>query len=208
MNNQELTYSEMVYLFADKFVSQRAKFVNIVNHPGGEKIPVKVLGDLMISSAVLFLERQGYIKLFVKDVKKLVFFNGKDIFADRLKNSSGEVTGIESILLQNISGETKLQKAVYNLLTADDVLPWNPVIEVSKQSLVEKGYINSSKEKKLLGYVTKYSMNKEKVGEAVFSMVEVQDILHEFSSRGDYEMIMGAVKKGISARIEHSSSDD
>ena len=203
-----ITYSEILYLFADKFVTQRAKFANLDNHPGGEKFPVKVLGETMVLAATIFLENKGYIKTSVKDVKKLLLFNGKDVFAERLNEPSIETTGIEQILLQNIQGEVKLQKAVYNLLTSNDVLPWGHIINISKQSLVKKGFISAEQEKRLLGHVTKYRLVPDKVREAEVLINEVETALNGFKSDAKYTSVAKALSRGIASRVEHESSDD
>ncbi len=204
----KLTYSEIVYLFADKFISQRARFANLEHHPGGEKFPVKPLGDLMVLASVLYLEKNGYIKMTVKDVKRMLIFNGKDVVAERLREPSEEITGIEEILLNNIKDATVLQKAIYNLLTSNDVLPWGPIINISKQSLVRKGYISAVQEKKLLGHVTKYSLVADKVREVENMVNELSGELSAFSADSRYSLINKEVVRGISARVEHESSDD
>lgn len=208
MQDQKLTFSETIYLFADKFVTQRARFVNLENHPGGEKFPVKILGELMVIAAINFLEKKGYIRTNIKDVKKLLIFNSKDVFAERTREVSQEITGIEEILLQNISENTKLQTAVYYLLTSDDVLPWGDIINISKQSLVKKGFVRAEQEKKFIGYVTKYFLVPDKLGEVEAYVNDVKASLNDYSRDVKYSFITKAVGKGISARVEQQGADD
>ncbi len=213
MENINLTYSEIMYLFADKFISQRAKLANMEKHPTGEKIPVKPLGNLMATVALVFLKEKGYISLSIKDVKNLFIFPGKDVFATKLKEATSDspdaLSGIELKLLNNIGDDYKVRSAVYYLLSNDETLPWGHIIHISKRSLVEKGYLNTTEEKKLLRTVTKYSINSEKAAAAEALIPVVNKALADFSETGEvYKLSLRAIEGGIASRQEHEDSSD
>ncbi len=209
MENTKLTYSEIVYLFAEKFVSERAKFVNQESHPSGEKYPAKTLGYFMIAAAFEYLKKYGYISIEIKDVKKMILFNGKDVIVNKLKDASAEITGIEHNLLANIKNNTKLEYAVYNLLSADENLPSGHMIAISKDSLAQKGFLTTTEEKKFLGKVKVFSINQEKYSSALSMLPEVETALVNFRNDAQYySTLMDFVKKGVVMREERSDSFD
>jgi len=148
MDNQPLTFSELIYLFADKAVAQRSKFFNHDYHPSGEKITHTPLAQKMVLTALCDLYDKKYISLKEKDVKILFLFPGKKVFGKAEKAQDGHVTGIEKTLLENFSQETEVSKAVYHLLDSDEANPWGQVINISKESLVQKGLLFLEKERK------------------------------------------------------------
>ncbi|KKP69399.1 hypothetical protein A2X44_04580 [candidate division CPR3 bacterium GWF2_35_18] len=204
-----LTYSEVVYFLADKFVSQRSGIVNYEKHPSGQKISVKPLSQKMVMSAVAFLIDNGFISLSIKDIKKLFIFPGKDVFAKRLKEPTPDLSGIEAILLQNIKEETNLEKAVYYLLDNDETSPWGQIIRISKNSLAAKGYLNVTEEKKLILKVRNYSLNNSKMNEVSSFTEKVNSSLIQLSNDKDlFNMIDKAVAKGMAARVEQTDTSD
>jgi hypothetical protein len=205
----DLTFSEILYLFADKTISERSKFVNYDNHPSGEKISVKPLAYKMVTSALAFLVENEYLSLSVKEVKKMVFLSGKEIFGKKIKERGPEVTGIEKKLLDNFKNETEVRKAVYYLLDDDSSSPAGSVIHISKNSLVEKGFLFIEAERKNIFSTKRYLYDEKKINELLPLYEEAENKLKEFIAKEDnYKLIENAVQKGINARQEQSSSDD
>lgn len=202
-------YSEILYLFADQALKDRSRFVNKENHPSGESISVKPLSHLMVSSALAYLMQEGYISLQVKQVKKLFLFPGKAVFGKQIKENDGKVTGIEQVLLNNFQKETDVEKAVYYLLDSDESSPWGQVIHLSKESLAQKGLLNVISEKKFILTVKHFEYDREKI-QSLFPLY--QQVLQQFESFKHsvdmYEVLDKAVKKGLAARVEQSSTDD
>lgn len=204
-----LTYSEIVYLFADKFVSDRAGLVNYDSHPSGVKIPVGKLAEVMVTAAVVYLSEKGLIELAVKDVKKLLLFSGKDIFVKKIKDDDKEVTGIEFGFLNYLKEETKLSKAVYWLLNEDESSPWGQIIWLSKNSLTNKKVLNLEEKAKSIFSAKKYLYDPKILTEYSTDFEKVQKALTEFSKQKEVSnLVSSAVKSGMNARKEQSSSDD
>ena len=205
----ELIYSEVIYLFADKAVSERSRLVNYDAHPSGEKISVKPLSHKMVTAALACLVEKGYVSLSVKDVKKLIFLSGKEVFGKKIKDAGPEITGIEKVLFDNFKNETEVRKAVYYLLNDDESSPWGQIILISKNSLVQKGLLFIEKERKNIFTAKRYLFDENKIKETASLYEAAEKKLAEFSAKTDtYKLVENAVIKGIAARRAQSSSDD
>lgn len=204
-----LTYSEIVYLYADKFVSDRASLVNYDSHPSGAKIPAGKLAEVMVTAAVVYLSEKGLVELAVKDVKKLLLFSGKDIFVKKIKDGGEEVTGIESGFLNYLKEETKLSKAVYWLLNEDESSPWGQIIYLSKKSLADKKVLQLEKKSKSIFSAKKYLYDPKVLSEYQADFEKIRKAIAEFSKQKEvFNLVSSAVKSGMNARKEQSSSDD
>ncbi len=207
MDKTNLTYSEIIYLFADQIVPERSKFLTYDLHPTGEKISAKPLSYKMILAALVYLQDKGLISFSVKEVKKLIFLSGKDIFAKRTKEAKN-LTGIEQILMDYIKKEANVRTAVYYILNDDESSPWGQVINIAKNSLVEKGFLTIEKKQAIFS-AKKYFFNQEKVKEVQPLLENVKKSIVSISSDNElYKLLESAVKKGIDARKEQSTSDD
>ena len=205
----ELTYSEIVYLFADKAVSERSGLFNYDTHPSGEKISVKPLSHKMVTAALAYLIEKGYVTLSVKEVKKLIFLSGKEVFGKKIKDAGQDITGIEKILFDNFKNETKVQKAVYYLLNDDESSPWGQIVNISKNSLVQKEFLFIEKERKNIFSAKRYLYDENKIKEITPLYEEAEKNLTQFSAKADInKLVESAVKKGIASRHEQSSSND
>lgn len=209
-NKVDLTYSEVIYLFAEKAVPERSWLINLESHPTGQKISVKPLSHKMVIAALVYLVDRGYVELSIKEVKKMIFFKGKEVFGKRIKNAGVDITGIEKILLENFKNETEVHKAVYYLLNDDESSPWGQIVALSKVSLAEKGFMLVEKVKKLIFVTDKYQIVESKKNESLSFYEEAKQKLREFTSKNKdlYKMIEKNVVQSIAARMEQSSSDD
>jgi hypothetical protein len=208
-NKTNLTYSEVIYLFANKAVSERSRLVNYDTHASGEKISIKPLSHKMVTAALAYLVEKNYLSLSVKEVKKLIFLSGKEAFGKKLKDAGSDITGIEKVLLNNFKNETEVHKAVYWLLYDDESSPWGQVVVISKNSLVEKGFLFIEKERKNIFSAKRYLYDENKIKEIIPLYEEAEKKLTEFSAKTEsYKLVENAVQKGIAARREQSSSDD
>lgn len=204
-----LTYSEIIYLFAEKAISERSWLINYESHPTGQKISVKPLSHKMVIAALVYLVDRGYIELSVKEVKKMIFFKGKEVFGKQIKSAGTDITGIEKVLFNNFKNETEVHKAVYYLLNDDESSPWGQIVALSKVSLAEKGYMLVEKVKKLIFVTHKYQIVESKKNESLSFYEEAEHKLKEFASKKDlYKMIEKNVVQSIAARMERSTSDD
>lgn len=204
-----LTYSEVVYLFADKAVSERSRFVNYDTHPSGEKISVKPLSHKMVIAALAYLIEKGYIALSVNEVKKLIFLSGREVFGKKLKEAGPDVTGIEKVLLGNFKTETEVRKAVYWLLNDDESSPWGQIVWITKNSLAEKGFLEVEKERKNIFTAKRFLYVGDHIKTVTPVYQQAEKNLEQFYAKADVcKLVKNAVEKGIAARIERSSSDD
>ena len=210
MNNSiNLTNSEVIYLFANKSVSERARLVNYDNHPSNNKISIKPLCLKMVVGALAYLVDNGYLTLSIKNVKKLIFLSSRQVFGKKIKEAGSDVTGIEKILLNNFKNESQVSTACYYLLDSDETSPWGQVVVISKNSLVEKGFLEIEKERKNIFSTKKYFYveNKLKHIDPVYNDTEKNIKL--FSANKDiYRLVENAIKNGIGSRQEKSSNDD
>jgi len=207
--NTNLTYSELIYLFANKAVSQRSKFFNNDHHPSGEKITHTPLAQKMVLAAFCYLYDKKFISLREKDVKILFLFPGKKVFGKAEKATDGETTGIEKILLENFKEETEVSKATYHLLDSDEANPWGQIIHISKDSLLQKGVLFLEKERKNIFTVKRHLYDEKTILPLITQYEDVERRLAEFTKTvPSFQALEKAVKQGIHSRLEQSSSDD
>ncbi len=209
MDTRNPMYSEVVYLFAENAIPERSHFFTFDQHPSGEKISFKPLSYKMVLSALVYLFDKKYITLTVKDIKKLFIFPGKSLFGVKIKEEDLEITGIEKKLLDNFKTETEISKAVYYLLDEDESSPWGQIVTISKDSLIEKNFLEKETERKNIFSTKKYLFSKRSRDDAYNVYREMEYKMEEFSSnRAFFEIAQKAVKQGIDSRIEQTSSDD
>ena len=204
----ELTYSEAIYLFAELSVPDRSRLVNYDPHPSGQKISAKPLCHKMIMGALVYLVEKGYISLSIQNTKKLLFLPDKDIFAKRLKDGGSSLTGIEKILAANIEENTKLNNAVYYLLRDDETSPWGMIVRISKDSLLQKGFLKME-EKRANIFSVKKHLYGEKDRETAREVYEkAENKIKEFTAQNDmYRLSEKVIRKGVASRLEQSSDD-
>jgi len=205
--NTHPTYSEIIYLLADKFCSQRSKFISYDLHPSGEKITSKPLAIQMILGALVYLVKNKYVNLVIKDVKKLFIFPGQDVFMTQNQKLSANVTGIERRIFNNINVETCVNHTVYNLLSEDDSSPWGQIINICKKSLLDQKYLIAG-EKKIFSAQT-YIFDQAKLEEVSKMQREVSEALKLFERDTKlFQLTEKAVIGGMNSRVEHDSSVD
>lgn len=204
-----LTYSELIYLFANKAVSQRSKFFNNDYHPSGEKITHTPLAQKIVLAAICYLYDKKFISLREKDIKILFLFPGKKVFGKAEKARDEEVTGVEKVLLENFKEETEVSKAVYHLLDSDEANPWGQTIHISKDSLLQKGALFLEKERKNIFSVRRHLYDEKTILPLMTRYEDVEKRLAEFEKTApNFQALKKAVDQGIQSRLEQSSSDD
>ncbi|MFC1722388.1 hypothetical protein ACFL0C_01925 [Patescibacteria group bacterium] len=195
------TYSEIVYLFADRFTNKRSLIVHYDKHPSGEKISLKSLSELMVFSAVIYLKENNLITLSVKDVRKMLVLWSKDVFVLKNKEAPRELTGIERKLLSKLSGEMRLQDLIYNLLNRNETLHWTHFIDISKNSLVEKGYLNVKEEKRFMHNIKDFSFGTDRLGALETEYSKVKNSLDAFIlNTEEYQLVTKRINSGIALR--------
>lgn len=205
---QNITYSELVYLLADKLVSERARLFNVDSHFSQEKIATKPLSQLIVTAALAQLVNDGYLKLEVKDVKKLLFFPGKAVFGSRLKKELTQSGSIEYKLWENFFKEIKVADGVYNLLSEDVASPWSAIVTLVKESLVTKGLLTKQKGKTIFSLAT-YALVTNRVNEWQDKLSSIQTEIEKIYVNAEMKkLIITAVDKGVASRKEQPEGSD
>ncbi len=202
-----MTYSQIVYLFADQLVSDRSGFVNYHLHPTGQKISVKPLSELLVLSALIYLIDQKYLSLTVADTKKLFFLPGQDVFVKALKKADPSLAWLESSLLDASQSESKLQKSVYNILGQDDISPWGQIIGLVRDDLAKQGHLIAQQSKRLITFTKKYSFAKDP-SSFQSHLDQFQKALSQFSNTAIFPLVKKAISSGIAKRKETPSGAD
>ena len=161
----------------------------------------------MILGALVYLVKNKYVNLVIKDVKKLFIFPGQDVFMTQNQKLSANVTGIERRIFNNINVETCVNHTVYNLLSEDDSSPWGQIINICKKSLLDQKYLIAG-EKKIFSAQT-YIFDQAKLEEVSKMQREVSEALKLFERDTKlFQLTEKAVIGGMNSRVEHDSSVD
>lgn len=205
-----LTYSEIAYLFADTIVPDRAKLLNYDAHPSGQKIPFTKLAQKMVIAAVIFLSEKGFVQLNVQNIKRLFIIPSRDVFIKKTKDSDNTISGIETTLLNTLdSRETPLSKAIYHLLSEDESSPWGQIVLFSKKSLVEKKVLYIEERAQSIFSTKRYLFSKDGIDQFLPQLTTVKKAIDSLSEQEELSrLITSAVKSGMDARKEQSTSDD
>jgi len=207
MAQVKLTFSEIIFLFADRYISDRAKFINTYSHPSGGKLPVKPLSVTLVLAALAYLVEEGYVTLSVKEVKKLFIFSGREVMITPLKKNGVQLNSLEEIIYTNSGVGASLRKAVYNILSSDESIPWGQITNIVRDAVYDKGFLDVT-EKKFLTVIKSYAIKKNRVSEYEDEFEKAKTALQKFQSNPIYDEVIKAIEKGIADRQEHISSDD
>ncbi|EKD99813.1 MAG: hypothetical protein ACD_22C00171G0009 [uncultured bacterium] len=207
MNNTELTFSELIYLYAQKYVPEASFLQNKEELPNGIKLNVIKLGNLTAEAAFAYLYLNGYIEL-KQDTKKVLGIFPKKIITATRKGDGSNLSSLEKAIY-DLSDSTDVYMIMVRLIGEECTVPWAVVTGFVKESLVNKEfYIKETIVKKIIiEYKTyKYYLNTAKNSNFDKEKAEMDAKLKEFAQKDFYRLLVASVSAGINAQKEKSDT--
>ncbi len=204
----ELNYSELLYLYADKYVSEAGFLQNKEELPSGKKLNIVKLGNLEAEAAFAYLYFNGHISLEFGSKKMLGIFPKKVVVSTKKSDGAG-LTSLEKSIF-DLSEGSDIFMILYRLIGNECSVPWAIVTGVVKESLVNKEFLTREEitKKIIVSFTTyKYHLNPVKSVDLKDKVAEMNGKLKEFSQKDFYKILVQSIESGIKAQKEKPSSD-
>jgi hypothetical protein len=204
--------SDIVYLFGGSF-AKKARLGGAQLVYGGQKVSLSDLGDKLLLAAFADLASKGYVGLETVHEKKLGVFTSRDVAVTRLSSPGEPLHGLEAAIWDNISGDPKSDRVrpiISRITGGTTPNPWNDLVGVAKNGLVEQGYLNIDKEElRFRPDKLHWSANESLILPLEGRADEVKAVLSSLEARDRdlYKQLVESVQKGIKAMVESSDSD-
>lgn len=209
MQNTELNYSELLYLYADKYVPEASFLQNKEELPSGRKLNIVKLGNLLAEAAFAYLYFDSLIDLELTS-KKVLGFIPKKVVVSTKKSDGADLTSLEKSIF-GLSDGLDVSTILYRLVGEECSVPWSVITGVVKGSLVNKEFLTKEEitKKIIASFVTyKYHLNTSKNMDFNDKISEMNNKLKEFSQRDFYKLLVKSIDSGISAQKEKPDSSD
>lgn len=209
MQNTELNYSELLYLYADKYVPEASFLQNKEELPSGRKLNIVKLGNLLAEAAFTYLYFKGLIDLELTS-KKVLGFIPKKVVVSTKKSDGAGLTSLEMSIF-GLSDGLDVSTILYRLVGEECSVPWSVITGVVKGSLVNKEFLIKEEitKKVVVSFVTyKYHLNTSKNMDFSDEISEMNNKLKEFSQKDFYKLLVKSIDSGISAQKEKPDSSD
>ena len=210
MINSKLNYSELLYLQADKYVSEVKLLQNKEELPNGKKLNIVKLGNLEAEAAFAYLYFSGDIDIEIQN-RKILGIIPKKVVVTTKKSSGKDLTSLEKSIFDLSDGKIDVSTILYRLIGDECTVPWSVIVAVTKKSLVEKEYLIEEKiTKKIIVnyYVYKYHLNSKKSYNFKQEVDNMNEKLKEFSNKDFYKLLVKSIDSGIASQKEKADNDD
>jgi hypothetical protein len=204
--------SDIVYLFGDRF-AKKARMGGAQLIYGGNKVNLSDLGDKLVLAAFADLANRGCLGLEAVEEKKLGLLTSRDVLVTRLTSPAEPLYGLEAAIWDNITGDPKKDRVrpIISRITGGTCPnPWNDLVGLAKNGLVEQGYLNVDKEElRFRPDKVHWSANEGLIRPLEGRVDEVKAMLSSLENRDRalYKQLEESVHKGIKAMVESSDSD-
>ena len=204
--------SDIVYLFGDRF-AKKARMGGAQLIYGGNKVNLSDLGDKLLLAAFAGLASKGYLALETVQEKILGLRTIRDLLVTRVKSPAEPLYGLEAAIWDNITGDPKKDRVrpIISRITGGTCPnPWNDLVGLAKNGLVEQGYLNVDKEElRFRPDKVHWSANEGLIRPLEGRVDEVKALLSslETRDRAMYKQLVESVQKGIKAMVESPDSD-
>jgi hypothetical protein len=209
MQENNLTYSELTYLNADKYVPEASLLQNKEELPTQKKVNISKLGNLLSEVAFAYLYFNGHIELKLETKKVLGLFPKKIVISSKKSDGAG-LTSLEKSVF-SLSDNLEASTLLYRLIGEESTVPWAVITGIVKGSLVNKEFLTKEEitKKVIISYVTfKYHLNPSKNVVLTDNITEMNNKMKEFSQKDFYKQLVKSIDSGIRAQIERSDSSD
>ena len=210
MKDSKLNYSELLYLYADKYVPTAGFLQNKEELPDGKKLNVVKLGNLEAEAAFAYLYFNGHINIEIQN-KKILGFIPKKVIVSTKKSKGEDLTSLEKSIFDLSDGKIDVSTILYRLIGDECSVPWSVVVGVAKESLVKKESLlkETITKKVIVSFnVYKYHLNPKKSYDFKDEVTEMNNNLKEFSKKDFYKFLVKSIDSGINSQKEKPDNDD
>lgn len=207
MNN--IMFSELLYLYADKYVGEASLLQNKEELPNGKKLNVVKLGNLLVETAFAYLYSNNHVDLTLATKKVLGIFPKKVVIATK-KSDGQNLTSLEKSLY-DLSNDLDVHTMLYRLIGSECTVPWSVITGLVKDSMVNKNIFTKEEivKKIIVTYkVYKYHVNLASNLDYSAELNNLNTKMAEFSEKDFYPSLVKAIDSGIRAQVERSDSSD
>jgi len=204
--------SDIVYLFGDRF-AKKARMGGAQLIYGRNKVNLSDLGDKLLLAALAGLASKGYLALETVQEKILGLRTIRDVLVTRVKSPAEPLYGLEAAIWDNITGDPlkdRVRPIISRITGGTCPNPWNDLVDLAKNGLVEQGYLNVDKEElRFRPDKVHWSANEGLIRPLEGRVDEVKAMLSSLENRDRalYKQLEESVHKGIKAMVESSDSD-
>jgi hypothetical protein len=209
MDIQKLNFSELLYLYADKYVPEASFLQNKEELPNGKKLHVVKLGNLAAEVAFAYLYFNGHVDLKL-ETKKVLGIIPKKVVMSTKKSSGESLSSLEKHIF-DLSDNLQVSSILYRLIGEECSVPWAVVVRIVKESLVTKEFLIKEEitKKILVSYTTyKYHSNPKKSTDLSKEVFEMNAKLKEFSQKDFYKVLVKSINSGINSQKEKPDTSD
>ena len=167
MGNSDLTYSEIIYLFAEQFV-KKADIFDCNEFISDNRVEQKQLAEMLCLGSLLYLMDKNIINLEIIEIENKILFlihRKKSIVISKKKSCRRGLYGIEIKIFEDIAYRETVSDIVKNLIPDGcDNDPWDEVISIVREDLILRGYLSIEEQRSLRSFLfgDHYIVNQEK----------------------------------------------
>ncbi len=208
MDKDNLTYSQVIYYFGDKFTTPAGILGAKEELPDGKRVMAPRLAEVMVLGALVYLVENEYLSLELKEFRRFFFFKHTELCLFKRRSDAGSLNGIELTLFNNVDEEqgTPLLHAVVALLRQDVSNPWSAVMNQTKRSMASIELLNVEEVKRSIGAVYKYHYNDELNVDLLPQLKRATDAISRLHENIElYDMCYKEIETGLKLR-EHKNS--
>lgn len=221
MRNSDLTYSEIAYLFAEQFV-QKANIFNSCEFISGNRVEQEQLAEMLCLGSLLYLMDKNIINLEIIEIENRKLFwisREKIVIVTKTKNCNQDLYSIEKKLFEDVVYGTsvadvvenskygkRVSDIVKNLIPDGYGNPWNVVISIVREDLIQKGYLSVEEHRPLLSFLfdDHYIVNQEKTSglEEILSQTKYSlSIFKSYRYRDLYKETSDEIRDAIKSKL-------
>lgn len=198
MEHSDLTYSEIVYLFVEQFIP-KANVFDYAEYISDNKVKQSELAKMLFLCALVYLMDKNLINLEIENRRYFWIFKDKAVVVKNTKEHDLNLYGIEKKVFKGAIERKSVSDIVESLIPYGKNNPWDPVISIVREDLIQKEYILKNKYCHLLFFARyHYIVNQEKKLDEMFRISQIKQSLSIFKSNKDlYKRICYEIEYGV-----------
>ena len=209
MGNSDLTYSEIIYLFAEQFVQKKANIFNCDEFISDNKVEQKQLAEMLCLGSLLYLMDKNLINLeIIESENKILFWTSieKNIIVKERVNYGQDLCSIEKKFFEDETYMKSVSEIVKNLISIDfENNPWNGVISIVREDLILKGYLSIEEHWPLISFLfdDHYIVNQEKTSglEKMLSETKISLSTFKYRYRDLYKETSDEIRDALKSKL-------
>jgi hypothetical protein len=198
-----LTYSELIYIFANETVPAASVIGFKEDHPSGKKLNNEVLAEQLVLAALAYLYDKQYLTIQV--VHQTKWFVLKEVQLFVVKNSKNPelpVSPLESKIISHLDIQAIiLDNLVKNLIDKPSEDPWMEIIRIVKDSLITRGLLIKAEPKSFIFNSIDYVFPQGLPDLLRKQYLHIMKPLSDFEKLPEFYYIRKCIIKGVSKKL-------